>query len=66
MVIQKVRDPVKFVLDGRWPGEGTLVSHIDRGVASCYVIKLTAPCKEHEAGKEIIVFEDEIINPEKQ
>lgn len=57
---------MKFVLDGRWPGEGTLVSHIDRGVASCYVIKLTAPCKEHEAGKEIIVFEDEIINPEKQ
>ncbi len=48
---------IKFRLDGRWAGSGTIETyHSDH-----YGVRLDAPCKEFEAGKVIVVYFEEVV-----
>lgn len=55
----KIGQHIKFRLDGKQYGEGTIYSASQSGQCD---VKLTTTCKEFKIGDKIIISYDEIIN----
>ena len=57
----KLDTAISFRLDGRWQGEGQIVSVNDDEQA--VAVRLTKKCKEFEKGHLIFVFFNESVGP---